>query len=223
MTNSTQESSLVIRYLREGDIDGVAAVHIEQFPGSRSTLVGERFVRKMYRWFVTEQPELALVATIDGQPVGFAVGAIGGYGRRIFRYALSEILWGFICHPALLFRQTTFTLWTSYAQALLPNSAGRTKSNLSHAGMVKASLASIAVSQSAQGRGIGKGLLLAFEEAAKQTAIAREKFTALKVASGDATNKELRTAGHTALKAAHQALQNAKKLFVELKVELRKL
>jgi hypothetical protein len=61
------------------------------------------------------------------------------------------------------------------------------------------------------------------DEAGQQTAVAREKFTAMKVASGDAVNKELRTAGHTALKFAHDAFHEAKELFVGLKSELRKL
>lgn len=59
------------------------------------------------------------------------------------------------------------------------------------------------------------------DEATKQNSLAREKFSAMKVANGDETNKQLKSAGQTALKAAHQALQDAKKLLAELKTDLK--
>lgn len=64
---------------------------------------------------------------------------------------------------------------------------------------------------------------LQLEEAGRQTGTAREKFTALKVANGDQTNKELRTTGRTALKDAHEALKKAKQLLGEIRTELEKL
>jgi len=90
-----------IRPLKMEHLDAVTAIHVERFPNSRSTQLGKPFLRKMYRWFITNQPDLALVATIDDQVVGFAVGSIGGYGRRVFRYALLQVAWGLVSHPKL--------------------------------------------------------------------------------------------------------------------------
>lgn len=167
MAITNAETTLTIKKLEAADVEGVAEIHLEQFPRSRSTLLGRPYVRKMYRWFLTEQPELSIIIISDGRPVGFAVGAIGGYGRRLMRYALPEIIWGLVSHPMLLTRGETFNLWTSYAKALLPRLGRREDSGSNISAEVKASLASIAVSKAAQGRGAGKALMAAFEVAAR--------------------------------------------------------
>ncbi len=158
-----------IRPLRIEDLDAVTAVHLERFPESRSTSLGKPFLRKMYRWFIVNQPELALVATIDGRVVGFAVGSIGGYGRQIFRYALPEITWGLVRHPKLILRPSTFNLWKSFMRGLIPKSDKRKEAkpnNPGNAEVVDAWFASLAVSRSAQGA--GPFLIIAFERALKR-------------------------------------------------------
>jgi len=119
----------------------------------------------MYRWFIVNYPDLALAATIDDQVVGFAVGSIGGYGRRIFRYALPQVIWGLIRHPNLMSTPRTFYLWKSYLRAFIPTFK-REKAGLSNPEIVQAAFASLAVSRSAQGAGIA--LIVAFEGAAKR-------------------------------------------------------
>jgi len=168
VSNSEEGESVAVRRLRREDLRAVTAVHLEQYSDSRSSRLGEPFVRKMYTWFLTNQPDLALVATLDGRLVGFAVGAIGGYGRRIFHYALPELAWGVICHPILIFRRGTFHLWTSFLRAFAPEPQANVKADLPSPQLMKASLASVAVSKAAQGRGVGKALMRAFEDAAKQ-------------------------------------------------------
>jgi ribosomal protein S18 acetylase RimI-like enzyme len=157
--------SLTIRPLIEKDIRSVSDLHSSVFTDSRSTRLGKHYLRKMYRWFLEKQPHLCLVAEQDGQIVGFLVGAIGGYGRKIFRYAFLEILLGFILHPNLIFRREMFTLWYSYIQAFNPFLSRKIQQASSEPPkVIKASLSSIGVSHSAQGSGIGKKLVMAFEE-----------------------------------------------------------
>lgn len=166
---------LAVRRIARRDLGEITRIHRQQFPASRSSQIGKPFVRKMYQWFSHYQSHLSLVATLDGKPVGFATGAIGGYGRRISRYALPEILLGLVSHPRLLFNRQTFNAWTSYIQAFRPGFArSQVKANAVHAAPsdgakqpLKASLASIAVDGAAQGKGVGKALVRAFEEAAK--------------------------------------------------------
>jgi ribosomal protein S18 acetylase RimI-like enzyme len=171
MTNN-EKPALTVRRLARRDIEEVARLHLEQFSASRSSRLGKPFVRKMYQWFLHHQPNLALVATIHDKPVGFAMGAIGGYGRRISRYALPEILWGMATHPRLLLNKSTFLGFTSYVQAFRPGfarqSAKPVTTTAETATLTKASLASIAVSGKAQGQGVGKALLKAFERAATE-------------------------------------------------------
>jgi ribosomal protein S18 acetylase RimI-like enzyme len=166
--------NITIRPMLVNDIRQVVEIHIEQFPGSRSTSLGRAYLRKMYRWFVVRQPELSLVILDSDQVIGFAVGAIGGYGRKIFRYALGEIVLGMLLHPRLLFKQKTYQLWQSYLKGLLP---AQTRSNSRSSGQdvpaarERASLCSIAIARSAQGCGLGKALLGALEDCFREIGV----------------------------------------------------
>lgn len=154
-----------IRLLTLEDIDAATAIHLERFPDSRSTQLGKPFLRRMYRWFIVNYPDLALTATVDGRVVGFAVGSIGGYGRRVFRYALPQVMWGLVRHPDLLLTPRTFYLWKSYLRAFVP-APKKEKAGPNDPGIVQAWFASLAVSKSAQGSGVA--LIVAFEGAAKR-------------------------------------------------------
>jgi ribosomal protein S18 acetylase RimI-like enzyme len=167
-------AQLVIRKLTEADIEAVTAIHLEQFPNARSTSLGKPYLRKMYHWFMETQPALSFVAVQSDRVVGFAVGAIGGYGRKIFRYALAEIILGLARRPGLLIQKKTYTLWSSYLRGLLPT---RRPTPLHQAAqvpvIVRCSLSSIAVAQTAQRQGVGKALIAALEENARHLGAAR--------------------------------------------------
>ncbi|MEP7338507.1 MAG: hypothetical protein ABI977_12285 [Acidobacteriota bacterium] len=170
-----------IRTLKPEDIDAVVAIHQERFPDSRSTQLGKPFLRQMYRWFLVNYPELSLVATIDNQIVGLAVGSIGGYGRRIFRYALPQVIWGFVTRPQLLLRDRMFFLWRSFLRGLKP---GQTKvvssapRDPNKPAILQAAFASLAVLPTVNGVGIP--LILAFERAARQQGANRISHTVKK-------------------------------------------
>ena len=111
---------VTMRPMRAEDIDVAVTIHGASFPDSRSTRLGRPFLRKMYRWFVACQPDLAIVACLDGAVVGFVTGAIGGSSRKIFRYALPEVIWGFLRRPRLLLSAGMYELWPSYLLGLVP-------------------------------------------------------------------------------------------------------
>ncbi len=163
-----EKISFTIKSMREADLDAVVTIHRQSFPDSRSTKLGKPFLRKMYHWFVTFQPELAFVACIDGRPSGFVTGAIGGSSRKIFRYALWEILGGFLRHPVLLLQPEMFDYWYSYLSSFAPKYKKTNPQALDKQTFVKATLDSIAVSPRARGKDIGKSLVRAFENAAQQ-------------------------------------------------------
>jgi ribosomal protein S18 acetylase RimI-like enzyme len=176
--------------MKKTELDEVVRIHLQQFPASRATRLGTPFVRKMYRWFIENQAPLALVAESDGQLLGCVVGAIGGYGSRITRYAVWQIAWGLATHPQMWFSASTFASWASYLRAFAPGShwgAAAPPASIAvgaetvHAQTVgaasdpspppgvKASIASIAVAAEAQGQGVGKALMAAFEAGARQS------------------------------------------------------
>ncbi len=161
-------SQFVIRKLAATDIEAVIAIHLEQFPHSRSSSLGKPYLRKMYRWFMETQPALSFVAIQSDRVIGFAVGAIGGYGRKIFRYALAEIVLGLARRPGLLFQRQTYTLWNSYLRGLLPAPRSTPARQAAQSPVImRCSLSSIAVARAAQGQGVGKALIAALEENAR--------------------------------------------------------
>jgi ribosomal protein S18 acetylase RimI-like enzyme len=117
----------------------------------------------MYRWFMETYPDLTVLAEIDGRPVGFAVGSVGGHGRRLARAAWLQIAVGLCRTPSLLIQAKMFRLWKSYAKAFVPGATVVPSGT-------KVSLASIGVARMAQGTGVGARLMGRFEEAAVRRA-----------------------------------------------------
>jgi ribosomal protein S18 acetylase RimI-like enzyme len=160
-----------LRLLQKSDISRVADIHCLIFPTSRSTRLGKLYVRKMFYWFLEKQPALSFVFESNGEIVGYLIGAIGGYGRKLFRYALFEIVLGLMTHPGLWLRRDTFMLWHSYLQSLNPAvwMAERRQNERQHAiplPVKRAALAGIGIIPEMRGRGISKLMVQAFEQAA---------------------------------------------------------
>jgi ribosomal protein S18 acetylase RimI-like enzyme len=152
--------------MQTGDIQAVVQIHMDGFTNSRSTRLGMPFVTRMYEWFVRYQPDLARVAMLDGVIIGFVTGAIGGSSRKIFRYAWREIAFAFIRNPRLLITEGMFESWSSYLRGLQPAKPPPPALGTGGRRIVRAVLASIAVSPAARGKQVGKALVAAFEQAA---------------------------------------------------------
>ncbi len=158
-----------IRALQMADIPKVAAIHSQAFPDSRSTRLGNRYIKKMFLWFYKYQPELSLVLETEGDIAGYVVGAIGGYGRKIFRFAIFEVAFGLAAHPKLWLDRRTFLLWRSYLQAFYPRKSHKTAQKMAgNSPVISAALAGIAVDPAMKGKGFGKLLLSAFEQSAQK-------------------------------------------------------
>jgi len=165
---ASNNENVAIRSMDQGDINDIIRIHTVALKDSRSTNLGKPFLRKMYRWYLTYQPKLAFVATIDEQLVGFVTGSVGGSSRKIFRFALWEVLMGFLYRPNLLLQAEMFEYWQSFLIGLLPRRRKKdTKPTNAHCTSVKASLNSIAVSPLARRKNVGKSLVNAFEYAAR--------------------------------------------------------
>jgi len=159
--------------MRLPDIKAAARLHCQAFPHSRSTKLGRPYVRKMFRWFITHQPGLSLIARRDGVIVGYVMGAVGGYGRKLFRYAFFEVLLGLLIHPNLWFQSETFLLWRSYLKGLFPQKASNPAQAAETPILVRAALAGIGVDPEQQGGGIGSSLVAAFEDAARELGVGK--------------------------------------------------
>jgi natural product biosynthesis luciferase-like monooxygenase protein len=165
LTGTRKAPGVAVSALRAEHVEQVVAIHVDQFPDWRNTQLGRPFLRKMYRWFVLNHPELALVATRDDQVVGFTVGSIEGDRGSLVRYALPEIVLGVVLNPAVLAHPETIRSLAQLWWRLIPHPKA-TLPSVPGDGRARASNAVMAVAKSAEG--IGAELILAFNDAAKR-------------------------------------------------------
>jgi GNAT superfamily N-acetyltransferase len=90
-------------------------IHLRAFPGFFLTLLGRRFLRRLYGGFVSSQDARAIVAEVDARVVGFAVGTCSP--EQHFRARLhSEGLWFALAAVPALFRapvRVSRKLWSA--------------------------------------------------------------------------------------------------------------
>ncbi|MEN4100809.1 MAG: GNAT family N-acetyltransferase [Anaerolineaceae bacterium] len=159
-------SRVVVRPMKTIDIGQVVNIHVSGFPLSRSTLLGQSFLCKMYEWYVHCQPQLSFVAVLDEEIVGFVAGTYGwGGGRRRFRFTFWQIFQGFLSRPSLLFSAEMFENGANFLRGLFSRKHEGVAAPGGQPGR-KAALDSIAVHPAARGVHAGALLMAAFEQAA---------------------------------------------------------
>lgn len=150
-------------------VEEVSHVHMQAFNGAMNTRLGKFYVRKFLEWFVRNEGGIALVAiskagNID-QIVGYAVGAPLGYGKKMNRDLFWIASFNGIIRPWLFlsgqFRETIKARLTAIFK---PSQNPALQVDLPSPAM---SLVGLAVMPNYQGKSIGKGLLCAFQERAR--------------------------------------------------------
>ena len=111
MSNSVRAPKVIVRPLRRSDLNVIVELHRSLFPRSRSTSFGPLYLKKMYRWFLEFQPDLCIGIDFEDQLIGFIVGTIGGYGTKVLRFAIGEIIISLLIHPHLILNKNTYSLW----------------------------------------------------------------------------------------------------------------
>jgi len=150
-------------------LDQVAALHETCFPGYYLTLLGRRFLRAMYGWYVESPAAIAQVAVNDhGRVLGFVAGTTeaSSYHSSLFRRRagamLSALLGQMIRHPF----QTLGLIWERkdmIPRALAASMFRRPQTTIeigagAHDESHSASLVSIGVDPSVRRMGIARRL-----------------------------------------------------------------
>jgi len=150
--------NLVIREIRREDIGDIVAVHMEAFPDFFLTFLGASFLKEFYRSFIHDDSGVGYVAVGDGGHIqGVVVGPMNPQGY--FKRLLKRRFWAFcLASAGALLKKP------SVAKRLFRAVFYR---GGSPPGPTRALLSSIAVSPTAQGRGIGKALMLRWMQEAK--------------------------------------------------------
>ena len=159
---------MIIRKATINDVDTIVEIHLNAFEGFFLTSLGAEFLRFYYSCFVRSNETVTMIAEENGVIYGFSASSkfCKGFNSRLIKSKL--IAFGLLSFKLLLIK---------------PISLLRLVKNLSKKGENVidnedyAELYSIGVCKSAQGKGVGKMLLLKSEQVMKEEGVTRVSLT----------------------------------------------
>ena len=159
---------MIIRKATINDVDTIVEIHLNAFEGFFLTSLGAEFLRFYYSRFVRSNETVTMIAEENGVIYGFSASSkfCKGFNSRLIKSNL--IAFGLLSFKLLLIK---------------PISLLRLVKNLSKKGENVidnedyAELYSIGVCKSAQGKGVGKMLLLKSEQVMKEEGVTRVSLT----------------------------------------------
>lgn len=159
---------MIIRKATINDVNTIVEIHLNAFEGFFLTSLGAEFLRFYYSCFVRSNETVTMIAEENGVIYGFSASSkfCKGFNSRLIKSNL--IAFGLLSFKLLLIK---------------PISLLRLVKNLSKKGENVidnedyAELYSIGVCKSAQGKGVGKMLLLKSEQVMKEEGVTRVSLT----------------------------------------------
>lgn len=159
---------MIIRKATINDVDTIVEIHLNAIEGFFLTSLGAEFLRFYYSCFVRSNETVTMIAEENGVIYGFSASSkfCKGFNSRLIKSNL--IAFGLLSFKLLLIK---------------PISLLRLVKNLSKKGENVidnedyAELYSIGVCKSAQGKGVGKMLLLKSEQVMKEEGVTRVSLT----------------------------------------------
>ena len=146
-----------IKQLQRGDLKKIVDIHIKAFPGFFLTFLGPGFLKQFYNSFLDDDQGIGLVAVENSKVLGAIVGPLqpAGYFRKLLLrkwYAFCFASVGVVLkNPKVIKRLFRAVFYRGQS----PQDGERSL------------LSSIAVSPDAQGRGIGKALVMKWLDVVK--------------------------------------------------------
>jgi len=161
----------MIRQMVSDDVFRVADIHRASFPDDLLTKLGQYCLLAQYQWFIRHYPALCVVYEIDREIVAFVAGAAPGYRRTLLKQIAPALLRDMLFHPGVIIRYANRIL--KVASDYLRPEPQEPKSSSAYTKQEdivlvrEFYLAVIAVSSSHRRQGIGRDLLLTFEDRAR--------------------------------------------------------
>ncbi len=152
---------MIVRRALPSDLPAIVRVHQSAFPGFFLTEMGPAFLRAYYQAVLNYESSICLVAEVDSQLAGFAVGALAPSRfyqvmSRSKRRMLVPIALGVLRNPRLIGRVVLNMSRVSSADQPQQTSSDDV-----------CELTSIGVESGQSGNGIGQALMLEFIQKAK--------------------------------------------------------
>lgn len=159
---------MIIRKATINDVNSIVEIHLDAFKGFFLTSLGSKFLTFYYACFVKSKETVTMVAEEDKKIIGFSASTTKSKGFN------SRLIMNNMYDFSILSLKMLFTT---------PNALFRLVKNLTKKGegVVDnedyAELYSIGVSKAVQGKGVGKKLLTASEQAMKEEGVKRVSLT----------------------------------------------
>jgi len=145
----------------------VVEMHLQAFDGYMSARLGPIYINALIRWFRNNKQAISLVALDNsGQPAGYVIGAPVGYTVAMNRDLLRHAVLATLSRPWLLFDRRI--RHTALGRLKLLAGKQAPKGDIPVLIEPTMSLVGIGVSPGAQGTGIGRQLVEAFETHARE-------------------------------------------------------
>ncbi len=167
----------VVRPMELKDIDQAVNVHMKAFNGYMNASLGRNYVKHFLMWFINSPLATAWVAEDSNKIIGYLVGAKLGYDSELNRSLLLVGVKAILTHPFILFHPH-FLRTVKMRLKLLFNKPIKTKEIFKEPDGVGISLVGIASYSDKSIKGVGKGLMTAFQNFAQSNGYA---FTRLSV------------------------------------------
>jgi len=164
-------------------LDKVVQIHIRAFKGYFLTLLGGKFLQIYYSHFIHKKRRYAVVATIDGEPVGFIAGTseTGDFYKELYKknfFVLFKLLvFAFIREPGV---RTKILSKYKHIWRALKSKLGLGRSSPASSGTVNCRLLSIAVDPAFQGKHVAPVMQKYFLECLKNDGIEKVGLSVLK-------------------------------------------
>ncbi len=114
MAGRQEQEKFVVRRVLPRDIPQMVEIHFRCYEPDEhvATLLGRRFIRRMYRWFSESGRALSVCCEADGRIVGFATASDGPYHRLVLKENRVPALLAILARPWLLFHAV---LWKRFS------------------------------------------------------------------------------------------------------------
>ena len=155
--------------IEAADLDKIIAIHKAAFAGYTNTLVGERYLHAFFRFFMSDNKAIALKATLDGEIVGYVVGARVGYGKAMRQETLWPAVTGILTRPWLIFKKRFREALSRQISSIL-HANQQTNPDEPDLQAPIYSLVGIGVDPTIRGKRVGQQLTRAFEQEARRLA-----------------------------------------------------
>jgi len=106
MTASRNEANFLVRLVSAKDLPQIVEIHSRCFGSEEhvASLLGRRFISRMYRWFAESSRAVSVCCEVDGRIVGFLTASDGPYHRLVLKENKVHALLAIVARPWLFFQ-----------------------------------------------------------------------------------------------------------------------